>query len=83
MDTKHIIQREMRWNNLSEAMFKVDNSFYVVFGRLRQRDLSSMVLQSIHEKLLNTSNVILAYQQSNSMHFFAMLRGELLDKVLR
>ena len=42
-----------------------------------------MVLQSIHEKLLNTSNIILAYQQSNSMQFFAMLRGEFLDNVLR
>ena len=42
-----------------------------------------MVLQSIHEKLLNTSNIILAYQQSNSMHFKMMLRGEFLDKVLR
>ena len=50
---------------------------------MRQRDLSSMVLQSIHEKLLNTSNIILAYQQSNSMHFKMMLRGEFLDKVLR
>lgn len=63
-------------------MFKVDNSF-TYFSVACARDLSSMVLQSIHEKPLNTSNIILAYQQSNSMQFFAMLRGEFLDKVLR
>ena len=27
MDTKHVILWEMRRNNLSEVMFKVDNSF--------------------------------------------------------